>query len=200
MAQQYALDYPGRLRGLIVYDSAPAFSSDNSSDQVAEVRRQVAAFAERWPDRPEAVAAVRTLGGSDMGDEDVHDAPSFLKYLKAILPLYFADYRKTLNELGKPPTMNISAYDPERKPYEWDARGRLGAIAEPSLLIVGTYDFICPPVWSREMHAEMPKSQLVELTASGHFSRIEQPEQFLRSILNFLAEVNPGSYSQSAFG
>src|ERR1700683_870537 len=107
---QYALDYPGRMRGLIVYDGAPFYAVGKSEDS----KRQVASFAERWPDRPEAIAAVDALGR-----QSVHDAASYLDWLGAILPLYFADYRKTLRELGALPALRISKYDPERKASEW---------------------------------------------------------------------------------
>jgi proline iminopeptidase len=182
---QYALDYPGRLRGLIVYDSAPVFSPD----LIAEAGRQVAVFAERWPDRPEALAAVRAFGGADEEDSvnGVHDAASFLAYLTAILPLYFADYRKTVSALGAPPTLTISAFDPERKPFEWDVRGKLGAIEAPALVLVGTHDFICPPVWARQIHAEIPRSRLVEFTGSGHFAHVEEPEEFLETVHGFVS-------------
>lgn len=186
VALQYGLDYPGHMRGLIVYDSAPLFSQDLRAEAV----RQVTAFGERWPDRPEAVAAVDTFKGREGGEFSVSDHESYRKYMTAILPAYFADFRKTTKDLGAPPTLTITAYDPARKPYTWDVRGRLGAISEPSLLIVGTHDFICPPIWSREMHAEMPTSQLVEFTASGHLPHVEQPDQFVKGIRDYLAKLD----------
>jgi proline iminopeptidase len=183
---QYGLDYPGRMRGLIVYDSAPTYSPD----LIALAELGMTAFAERWPDRPEAVAAARAFMARQARELSVTDRASLLSYMTAILPAYFADFRKTSCDLGAPPGLRVSGYDPARKPYEWDVRGRLGAITEKSLVAVGTYDFICPPVWSRQIHAELPDSQLVEFTDSGHFPHLEQPEHFVEIILGFLNEVN----------
>ncbi|MGH3166382.1 MAG: alpha/beta fold hydrolase [Trebonia sp.] len=182
VALQYALDFPGRMRGFLVYDGAPTYSSD----LVEELTREVAIFAKRWPDRPEAVAAVRAL--EDEGK--VHDAASATAYMKTILPLYFADYRKTVKELGKPPVVTFSVFDPDRKPYEWDVRGKLGAIGAPVLTLVGTHDFICPPVWAKQINAEIPNSRLIEFTDSGHLPHVEEPEKFLRSVHGFVSDVN----------
>jgi proline iminopeptidase len=185
VALQYALDYPGHVRGLIVYDRPPL----SSQDLRAEAIRQITAFGGRWPDRPEAVAAVDTFKGREGGEFSVSDYETYRKYMTAIMPSYFADFRKTTKDLGAPPTPTITAYDLARKPYTWDVRGRLGAISEPSLLIVETQVFTCPPVWSREMHPEMPASRLVEFTASGHLPHIEQPDQFTKSIRDYLAKL-----------
>ncbi|HEY6494199.1 MAG TPA: alpha/beta hydrolase [Trebonia sp.] len=190
VAQQHALDYPGRMRGLIVYDSAPT----NSLDLGEEARRQAVAFAERWPDRPEVLAAERTfIGSNGTGPRDaVHDADSHVEYLNAIMPLYFADFRRTVRNLGKPPELHISSYDPARRPSVWDVRGKLGAVETPTLVIVGTYDFVCPPVWSRQIGAEIPDSRLAEFTESGHFPHIEEPERFCMSVSGFVARASQG--------
>jgi len=84
-----------------------------------------------------------------------------------ILPLYFADYRKTVDELGAPPVLEVSTYDPDRKPSVWDVRGKLGAIDDPTLVLVGTYDWICPPVWARQIDAkcQTPKSSNSRIAA-----------------------------------
>jgi pimeloyl-ACP methyl ester carboxylesterase len=185
VALQHALDYPGRLRGLIVYASAPT----NSPELEAEARRQIAAFAERWPDRPEAVEAVRIFEAELDGEVKITDRYSFQEYVTTLMPAFFADFRRTTKELGKPPTLVITSYDPDRKGSEFDVRGQLGAIETPTLTLAGTYDFTCPPMWSREIHTEITGSQLVEFTASGHFPHIEQPEQFVMSIRGYLADL-----------
>jgi pimeloyl-ACP methyl ester carboxylesterase len=183
VALQYALDYPGLMRGLIVYDSAP------TGNLYAEAVQQMDAFAERWPDRPEAIAAARIFKQKVNGELPISDRESHQEYLSVLRPAYFADFRRTSWELGPPPEIKVSVFDPDRKPESWDVRGRLGGIEEPCLLIVGSYDFICPPSWSRAMHAEMPNSGLAEFTESGHFAHIEEPQQFLKSMVGFLEEL-----------
>lgn len=182
---QYGLDYPGRMRGLIIYDSAPTYSSE----LFEEANRQMAAFAERYPDWPEAVAANREWQKERDAAIPVTDRHSLLAYLTTILPAYFADFRKTAKDLGEPPSLTISNYDPARKPSQWEGRGKLGGIQAPTLILVGTYDFICPPAWSGEIHREIAGSRLVEFSESGHFAHIEQPEQFAAEVQDFVADI-----------
>jgi pimeloyl-ACP methyl ester carboxylesterase len=182
VAMQHALDYPGRVRGLIIYDGAPV----RPLDLHEEFRRRAASFAERWPDRPEVAAAVRAL---NQRDRNVHDALSAQEYQNMVRPLYFADYRKTVSELGGPPTINVS-YDPDRKPYTWDAQGRLGAIEVPVLVLVGTHDLLNPPVRARQISKEITNSRLAEFTESGHLAHWEEPEKFSDTVDGFVAEVN----------
>jgi proline iminopeptidase len=180
VALQHALAHPERLRGLIVYDSAPV----SQSLLIEEASRQMAAFAERWPDRPEAVEAGRLWKARRAGEFTVIGRDSHLRYLNGILPAYFADFRKTIEELGAGLDLDLT-YDPARRPEEWDVRDRLSAVAVPALVIVGDHDFICPPVWSHELYAKMPDARLLELKDSGHFGHLEQPAEFLRGVLDF---------------
>jgi pimeloyl-ACP methyl ester carboxylesterase len=182
---QYGLDYPGRMRGLIVYDSAPT----NSAEWFDDAGRQMAAFAERWPDRPEAAAAARAWRMMQSGELAITDRRSFYDFIMTVLPAYFADFRKTTADLGEAPSVTVSRYDPARKPAPWDARGKLGSIQTPTLILVGTYDFICRPAWSREIHGEIAGSELVEFTESGHFAHVEQPTQFAKSVRDFASAI-----------
>lgn len=56
-------------------------------------------------------------------------------------------------------------------------------------MIAGEYDFICPPVWSRELSAKIPHARLLELPESGHFGHLEQPAAFLKGVLEFAENV-----------
>jgi pimeloyl-ACP methyl ester carboxylesterase len=180
VALQYGIAHPERVRGLIVYDSAPVFSTLLAD----EANRQMAAFVERWPDRPEAVEAGRMWRARRSGDYTVTDRASHLHYLDAIRPAYYADLRRTTEDLGARPTLDVT-YDPARRPERWDARDRLGAIDVPTLVIAGDHDFICPPVWSAELHAKIPHARLLQLKESGHFGHIEQPDEFYKGVLAF---------------
>jgi proline iminopeptidase len=59
----------------------------------------------------------------------------------------------------------------------------------PTLVIAGEYDFICPPVWSRELSAKIPHARLLELRESGHFGHIEQPAEFFKGVLEFAGNI-----------
>ncbi|GLE52202.1 alpha/beta fold hydrolase [Mycobacterium montefiorense] len=175
VALELAMQNPGRLGGVIAYDAAPVYN-DELWD---EAFRQMAAFAQRWPERPEAIKAARAWHATGGGEPHADD-----KFLADVFPAYFADYRQTLAQSSLPRLQ--MTWDPNRKSKPWSARGRLGAITAPTLLICGDFDFVCPPRWSREMRAAIGGSQLRELHNSGHFGHLEQPWDFTDAVVKFV--------------
>ncbi|SDL47026.1 proline iminopeptidase [Nonomuraea maritima] len=184
VALQFGLDHPDRLDGLILYDTAPAFGPDERE----AATKEMAAFVQRWADRPEAVEAGRIWDAVNVSRTmAIIDDESFGHYLRGILPAYFADHRRT-GEVAVAVT-----HDPNRRPENWDVRDRLGAIGVPALVIVGTHDFICPPRLAYELHAGMPDARLCELRESGHFGHIEQADAFAAAVLDFVREQRTGN-------
>ena len=64
--------------------------------------------------------------------------------------------------------------------------GQLSQIKVPTLIIVGDHDESDPRM-SQEMHEKIAGSQLVILPKSGHMTFVDQPEQFLRVVREFVA-------------
>jgi proline iminopeptidase len=64
--------------------------------------------------------------------------------------------------------------------------GQLSQIKVPTLIIVGDHDE-CDPKMSQEMHEKIAGSQLVILPHSGHMTFVDQPEQFLKAVRDFVA-------------
>ena len=148
VALELAARNPGLLGGLIAYATAPC----GNAELRAEATRQMAAFVQRWPDRPEAVQAGRTwLAYRVTGEAKIVDRASHLQFRRGIQPAYFADFRRTLAQCG--PQESDITFDPARNNGEWDVRDRLGSIDAPILIVSGTYDFICPPRWAQELTA-----------------------------------------------
>ncbi|MFF7215987.1 alpha/beta fold hydrolase [Streptomyces sp. NPDC008238] len=181
VALQFALDHPGRLDGLILYDTAPVYGPELMETATEEM----AAFVERRPDRPEAAAAGRAWRARVAGTAAITDDASMERYLEAVLPAYFADYRRTAMRTGSVPALRAT-HDPNRRPSAWDVRDRLGTIGAPVLVIVGTHDFICPPGFAYELQVGIPQARLCELTASGHFGHIEETERFVAAVRDFV--------------
>ena len=65
-------------------------------------------------------------------------------------------------------------------------QGELGDISVPALIIAGGADTSLPPAQSREMHALIPGSRLVELPGAGHSSPIEDPAAVTGAMTAFL--------------
>jgi proline iminopeptidase len=63
---------------------------------------------------------------------------------------------------------------------------RLSEIKVPTLIVVGEHDESDPRM-SKEMHEKIAGSQLVILPNSGHMTFVDQPEQFLKVVRDFVA-------------
>jgi pimeloyl-ACP methyl ester carboxylesterase len=57
----------------------------------------------------------------------------------------------------------------------------------PTLLITGEADLYSPPALIRMVAAQIPNSEVVIVREAGHSSYWEQPEEFNRAVLGFLA-------------
>jgi pimeloyl-ACP methyl ester carboxylesterase len=70
-----------------------------------------------------------------------------------------------------------------------DLPDRLGEITIPVLVITGDDDRIVPPELSERLAQDLPNAQLVVIPDCGHLPHEEQPEEFLRAVREFLAEI-----------
>lgn len=69
------------------------------------------------------------------------------------------------------------------------ARGRLSQVSAPALVIAGRDEFFIPLELCRELAASIPKASLVILEGGGHALNEDSPEEFNRTVLDFLAEL-----------
>lgn len=184
VAQQFAVDFPERLLGLVLYSTAPV----HNAELFDEAGRQMADFARRWPDRPEAAEALRLWRAEAEGRLAVTSSAELTAYIAGILPAYFADLRRTTQHLGESLTLDFT-YDPGRQHSEWDGRDQLSLISAPTLVLSGKYDFICPPRWSEELTAAIPNAQRTHFTDAGHFAHVEVPEDFVQSMVSLVGRL-----------
>lgn len=63
---------------------------------------------------------------------------------------------------------------------------RIGAIACPTLVLVGEFDQATPPDMARGIAAAIPNAVLEVIPGAAHQSAIEQPDLFNRHLLSFL--------------
>jgi 3-oxoadipate enol-lactonase len=68
----------------------------------------------------------------------------------------------------------------------FDLRDEVKKIRNPTLVVVGMRDTATPPALSKELAANIPRAQLVELPHCGHSPHIQDPEGFWNVLKPFL--------------
>jgi len=67
-----------------------------------------------------------------------------------------------------------------------DSRPSLGAIACPTLVLVGEGDELTPPVLSQEIAAGIPGARLVVVADCGHLSTVERPQAVTQALVEWM--------------
>ena len=70
----------------------------------------------------------------------------------------------------------------------YDRVADLPNIKVPVLLVYGGADKLTPPKIGERMQQEIPDARLEVIEDAGHLPNIEQPEEFNRLVLEFLAQ------------
>jgi len=180
VAQRYALTYPGRLAGMILYSSAPT----GGPELFAEATRNIEAFARRHEGRPEAADILKTwasIGG-------IADDAGFTAVMRQLLPAYFADYWGRESEFASLRT-DMQAFHVISGPAPFDDRNDLASITTPTLVSTGRHDFICGLRWAQALFEGIPGSKLNVLDHSGHMGHLEEPEIFAEAVTNFVQQT-----------
>ena len=178
VALHLALRQPGLLRGLILCDTAPTLlpiADDNPSPTLAERTRS-----------PEAVAVAGRLFSGDFSE------PTMAAFGRLVAPYYASPRHPQVPGA----LLSLSHFAAEVARYffqvlapTYDVRPRLAEIGVPALVLVGAYDWICPPAGSRLMARSVPRATLIEFADAGHFPFSEEPAAFAQAVESFLMEL-----------
>jgi 3-oxoadipate enol-lactonase len=74
-----------------------------------------------------------------------------------------------------------------RSLIELDYTGEVGAIANPTLIVVGSEDSATPPSLGRDLAGRIPGAAFVELPGVAHAPQLQDPSGFLAVVEPFLA-------------
>jgi 3-oxoadipate enol-lactonase len=164
IAQEFALQYPQRVRSLIL--GCTAAGSPNAVRAQPEVTELLMARGQMKPEEA-AEAAIPFIYDAATPrqriDEDL-----------AVRRDWFPRPDAYLNQL-----MGILA---------WEAYSRLDQIKARTLVIHGETDLLVPPGNGRLIAARIPNSKLVLIPHASHIFMTDQPEAAHRPLLAFLAE------------
>ena len=182
LAQEYALRHPDRLAGLVLCSTAPAL------DYARDVRRLVAA-AGVAATVEQVEAAERFFADPPASDEE------FRRRWHEVLPLYFADPAPRL--IARVHGVGMYRAAPWRHAVRsllpaYNVANRLGAVTVPTLVLGGRHDWVSPPTQAARLTALLPRSELVFFEESGHYAFIEQTEEFVAVVREWLERLPSG--------
>jgi proline iminopeptidase len=175
VALHLAVRHPGLVSGLVLCETAATLAPPPPDEAPPP------SLAER--STAEAVEVAGRLFGGDDSPE------TFAAFGRLVAPYYAGPHHTDVP--GQ--LLALSGYVSDLAQHffkvlaaGYDLRPRLGEIASPALVMVGRYDWICPPAASRVLAEGLADAQLIELPESGHFPFSEEPAMFCDAVHSFL--------------
>ncbi|KAH8596799.1 Alpha/Beta hydrolase protein [Bisporella sp. PMI_857] len=178
LAQQYAIQYAQHVSHLILRGTAPSYHHEDSALKVLLSRLDRAPLVS-----PEML--VDGVFGAFKSDEE------FRLVIFAMGPLYSETYdpysalQRNLQIIFRAKVHN-DLYSQEEKFFDY--RDKLKNITAKSLVIVGEFDWICPPEQSDIIVERIPVSRLLKVPNANHSVHLEKGELVLGAIRSFLKE------------
>lgn len=192
VAAHYALAHPDRVDKLVIvssWASAEEFVRTGnlanallSADDVEEYRKLI-----------EPIATQRR----DPNDEE------FSALQKVMYPAQFfgkitPEFRADWSRRSRISSLAVQALSGEfmgsaQVPNRLDLRPQLAAIKAPTLVIAGKYDVVVPVETARTYATGIPGARFEVIDQSGHYPFVEQNEQFIRLVSDFLKPAEPAN-------
>jgi proline iminopeptidase len=195
IVQAYALKYQKNLSHLIL---GSTFASTKELNEA--LARMKAAMDPKDRERITSLEAAGLFGKGEVWEHGRYpEEYAKLAWGKGYFPYL---YQKRPDPTYDPVSSNTdTAWDVYREMWGSDGEfvvdgnlkeveyvDRLSEIKVPTLIIVGDHDESDPKM-SKEMHEKIAGSQLVILPDSGHMTFVDQPEQFLKTVREFVAST-----------
>lgn len=179
VAMAYGAQHPERTRRLVAANTLVRLHPE----EMEELKL-------RHKDEPWYEDAQLALEQEDAGEYE--NEAELREISRRFWPMYFAAFderaQRYVDEYVVPERANPDALKVFNEGLdEWDMRPELERIEAATLVITGVYDFICGPACADDIAAGIPRSKRVALDDCGHFSFIEKPEAFRRTVTSFLA-------------
>jgi pimeloyl-ACP methyl ester carboxylesterase len=178
---------PEAVTRLIVIDGYAGGGSVDPAAAKAERERAL----DRLRDRPWFAAALAS--DVDVGPLTVGSEEDLVRGWDPCWPLIFAepDHEPALGHVARI-RRELRAHLPVLAAWATrfeadDHRPLLATVTCPTLVLVGEHDYICGPVWAREIAGAIPGSRCVEIPGAGHVPQYEAPAVLRATIDDWLA-------------
>lgn len=176
IALSYALKYPEGLNRLILRGTSASHHHE------AEARENFKARLHKAP------SASLKMVDKLFSDQVIDDSELRLIWL-ALQPLYYETFDADVAlESTRQLKLHAETHNALFAHKEYDLRERLGDITQPTLVIVGEKDWICPPSQSQLIAQHIPQAQYLEIAGANHAVHHEARPQVLAAIKHFMTE------------
>jgi 3-oxoadipate enol-lactonase len=165
IAQGFALQYPDRLAGLVLCDTAPRIGD-----------------AALWRAR---IETVRERGIEELADGLMERW--FTQEYRDNNPAQVEGWRTMLTRM--PPAGYIGTCATLR---DADLSADIVRIRTPTLVVVGDADRSTPPALVKQCAGAIPGARFHQIASSGHLPSIDQPGALAARIRSFLKEIGHG--------
>lgn len=162
-AQQFAIDYPGLIKGLVIIDSDPSLKSN--------------------PGMPEFYQEVSKMEGAI--SREFMDGFQRATLAKPIDSVY---YNLLVDEGTKVPAIVFKAAFEGL--MQVDFTEQLKQINSPALIFWGNKDSFCVFKGQETLINNIKNSTLIVYGNTGHALHWEEPKKFTRDLVNFIGDVN----------
>jgi proline iminopeptidase len=177
VALRYAIEHPAQTTGLLLYSTSPSTGP--------EWQELVGKHITDFKDEPWYQTAMHGMElETKAKNQDELDASA-----KEQLPLYFAEWTTRHDELSRMKFLLDYDVSHRRTQEPFDVRAQLPALTMPVVIVVGERDFMFGPDVS-PWFGTLPKHKVIPIPKAGHFSHIEQPEQFGNAVAALAAELH----------
>lgn len=179
VALSIAQRHPDFASGLVLFDTSPAWTNGYDLDALESM-----VGGERGKELREI--AYRESTGQATEEE-------LKRFEDEIMPLYWHQGFKPeyISELYTNPPMNmdIAMYMMGTLSKEYDMRAQLAEIHVPTLILQGRYDWVTPMTGAEEMARTIPLAKLHVFEHSGHMAFMEEPEELVAVLKQWLPSV-----------
>jgi 3-oxoadipate enol-lactonase len=167
VALHTALEHPGRVSGLALLDTSPAFGLDGTDPDEWRAARRAPLDAGLTP-ADVAVEVLTSVAGPGL------QGPALDQAVAA---------------MGRIPADGLRAVIDLLPTH--DVRSRLSEITVPTLVVVGALDAETPLGYSEALAHGIPGARLEVVADAGHLTNLEQPQPVNRLLAGFLPATFP---------
>ena len=179
VALSMALRHPDFMSGIVLFDTSPAWTGGYDLDALEQL-----VDGQRGKELREV--AYKESTGTATAEE-------LKRFEQEIMPLYWHQGFKPeyIAELFGNPLVNmdIATYMMGTLSKEYDMRPYLSEIKVPALVLQGRYDWVTPMTGAEEMAQAIANGQLHIFEHSGHMVFMEEPEELVAVLKQWIPNV-----------